>query len=306
MTTDAPELGVIQRWMQAVLMHPNGGAGGAGAPAARNEIDVGPGELEQVVTRSRALSAADRLGVYADAYYARLLECLREEFTALVHALGQELFDEFAFAYIRAYPSKSYTLHHLGANFPGYLAETCPADEDPGWAAFLIDLATLERVYNEVFDGPGSEGRELLSAERLLAVPPDRWPDARLLPAVELRLVALRSPVHEFISGVRRNEDPAIPGTAETVLAVHRRDYVVRRHPLTRPQSVLLGAILAGDTVGEAIGKAAELVGPDTGAFATDLRQWFRDWAAEGFFQTFELTKTGGVPGSLLGNAKNG
>lgn len=282
-------LGTTQKWMQAVLMHSNGVEGGVESPEARAQIAVGLDELEQVVTRSQMLSAADRLAVYANAYHARLLECLREEFTALVHALGAELFDEFAFGYLQAYPSRSYTLHHLGVNFPRYLAETCPADEDPEWAAILIDLAILERVYNEVFDGPGVEGRQLLSADRLLAIPPELWPDARLIRADGFRLIELQSPVHEYISAIRRTEDPAPPAPAETLLAVHRRDYVVRRHLLTRPQYVLLGAIIAGETVGEAIGKAAEFAGSDTGEFAASLRDWFCDWAVEGFFQDVVL-----------------
>lgn len=103
------------------------------------------------------------------------------------------------------------------------------------------------------------------------------------------RLIELQSPVHEYISAIRRTEDPAPPAPAETLLAVHRRDYVVRRHLLTRPQYVLLGAITAGETVGEAIGKAADYAGSDTGEFAASLRDWFCAWAVEGFFQDVVL-----------------
>ena len=284
------ELDQIQRWMQAVITHPGEIEDGVASADARAHIDIGPDDLEQVVTRSHALAAADRLRVYGNAYFARLLECLREEFAILAQALGEELFDEFASGYLQTYPSRSYTLHHLGANFPRYLADTCPADDDgSGWATFMIDLATLERVYSEVFDGPGVEGRSLLSAEALLAVPPDRWADARLVPADGFRLVELRSPVHEYISAFRRKEDPAPPDPAETLLAVHRRDYVVRRHLLTRPQYELLTALVAGESVGEAIGHAADAAGADADTLLTDLRAWFQKWAAEGFFQAVEL-----------------
>lgn len=279
------DLGVLQRWMQAVLMHPAGVDAGVGSPAARAEIDIDPDHLERVITRSRALPAADRLAVYGNAYFARLLECLREEYPALAHALGADLFDEFAMGYLEAYPSRSYTLHQLGANFPRYLAETCPPDEDPGWAAFLIDLATLERIFSEVFDGPGVEGQPLLSADRLAAIAPDHWPDARLVPAAGLRLVELRVPVHEYIHAVKkRRADPPPPAPAETLLAVHRRDYVVRRRPLLRPQYELLQALVAGESMADAIGRAA-VAGADLDALASDLPQWFRAWAAEGFFQ---------------------
>ena len=289
MSDDVPDLGRLQRWMQSVISHPAGVEAGCASDEACREIDVNPSDLERVLTRSQSLPAVDRLAIYANAYHARLLECLREEYPALVYTLGPELFDEFAVGYLERYPSRSYTLHHLGAQFPRYLEETCPPDEDPSWAAFLVDLATLERLYSDVFDGPGNEGRELMSAERLATIPPEQWAAARLIPTPDLHLIELRSPVHEYIRGVRRNEEPALPVPAETLLAVHRRDYVIRRHLLTRPQYELLGAIIAGRTVGEAIGKSAEFIGPDDHEFANSLREWFRTWAAEGFFQSFEF-----------------
>ncbi len=288
MSNDAPELGRLQRWMQAVITHPAGVVPGCASDEARREIEVAAPELERVLTRSRALPAADRLAVYANAYHARLLECLREEYPALVHTLGPEVFDEFAVGYLERYPPGSYTLHDLGANFARYLAETCPPDEDPRWAAFLVDLATLERLYSDVFDGPGSEGQHLLSPERLATLAPEEWAVARLEPAPDLCLVELRSPVHEYVCAVRRKQDPAPPDLAETLLAVHRRNYVVRRHPLTRPQYTLLQAIIAGSTVSEAIERAGEVVGPDAEEFAASLRAWFRDWTAEGFFRTVQ------------------
>src|SRR5258707_9350668 len=159
----AHDLGQIQRWMQATIMNPVGVAEGIASPEARSHINVGPDEAEAVVTRSRALSALERLAIYSYAYYARLLECLREEFPVLKHALGEEVFDAFAVGYLEKYPSRSYTLFQLGVNFPRFLAETRPdreADEGVAaeWPDFLIDLATLERTFSEVFDGPGVEG----------------------------------------------------------------------------------------------------------------------------------------------------
>ena len=58
------DLGRTQRWMQAVLMHPTGVAEGIASAEARRHIDVGPDEAETVVTRSRALTALERLGIY--------------------------------------------------------------------------------------------------------------------------------------------------------------------------------------------------------------------------------------------------
>lgn len=292
--TSRHELGEIQRWMQAVVMHPVGVAEGIASAEARGHIDVGPDQADAVVTPSRALTALERLSIYGYAYYARLLECLREEFPVLMHALGEEVFDAFAVGYLERYPSRSYTLFKLGADFPRYLAETRPEpDSDQGlpadWPDFLIDLATLERTFNEVFDGPGVEGEHLLDADLLRTISPERLLEARLVGVPCLRLLALRYPVHKYFAAVRRDEDPDPAGPTETWLAVTRRRYVVRHYELSRPAYQLLKALLDGDAVGQAIGEAVEAAGADLVRLECDLLTWFHDWAAQGFFQAVQL-----------------
>jgi hypothetical protein len=287
------DLEQIQRWMQAAIMHPVGVAEGIASAEARGHIDVGPDEAETVVTRSRALTALQRLAIYGYAYYARLLECLREEFPVLKHAVGEEVLDAFAVGYLQQYPSRSYTLFQLGVNFPRYLAETRPDGGGEGlpadWPDFLIDLATLERTFNEVFDGPGVEGERLLDADRLRALSAERLLEARLVSVPCLRLLVLRYPVHRYFTAVRRHEDPDPPGPAETCLAITRRRYVVRHFELSRPAYEFLHALVAGEPVGVAIRRAAESASPDLERLATNLQAWFHDWAAEGFFRAVNL-----------------
>jgi hypothetical protein len=289
-----PELAQIQRWMQAVIMHPVGIAEGLASIEARQHLDVRLEDAETVITRSAALTAQERLAIYGYAYYARLLECLREEFPVLMHALGQEVFDAFAVGYLQRYPSRSYTLFQLASNFPRYLAETRPeADGTEGlptdWPDFLIDLATLELSFNEVFDGPGVEGEPPLEVDQLQAIPPERLLEARLVGVPCLRLLALRYPVHRYFTAVRRHEEPHPPGPVETHLAVTRRQFVVRHYELSPPAFRLLEALLAGRSVGEGIARTVETSDADLDLLAANLRTWFQDWAAEGFFRVVEL-----------------
>jgi hypothetical protein len=286
-------LNQIQRWMQTVLMNPAGAEQGIASAEARQVIDVSPEQAERVVTRSRALSGLERLAIYSRAYYARLLDCLRESYPVLCHALGEDAFGAFAIDYLQKYPSRSYTLNDLGSNFPRYLRDSRPPDEDgasgPSWPDFVIDLATLEWLYNEVFDGPGVEGQRLLRPEQLQSIPPQRLAEARLVPVPCLRVLALRYPVHLYYTAVRRKKKAEFPDPAETLLAVTRRRYVIRRYELSRPQFALLEAVLGGRSIAEAIQFAADAAGDDDDRFAADLSEWFRDWTAEGFFRTAEL-----------------
>jgi hypothetical protein len=104
-----------------------------------------------------------------------------------------------------------------------------------------------------------------------------------------LRLLTLRYPVHKYYTAVRRQEEPDLPGAAETCLAITRRRYVVRHYELSRPAYQLLHALLAGASVGQSISRAVEASGPDLARLPDNLWTWFHDWAAEGFFRAVDL-----------------
>jgi hypothetical protein len=292
---DIRQLAQIQRWLQAVITHPDGVEAGLSSPSARAEIDVSPDRVEDVIEPSQRRTSIERLEVYANAYYARLLECLRDEFPALLHAAGEEVFDGLAFGYLQSYPSQSYTLSRLSRQFAQYLEETRPREEnesdEPSWPEFLIDLARLERCYSDVFDGPGTERLKLLGATDLQGLSPEAWPQGRLVTVPCLRLLALRFPVHEYATAVREKRDPEIPEPAPTWLAVSRINYVVRRWTLTPTQFELLAGLMDGHTVGSAIERAARVAvesGETIERLAENLRDWFAEWSSAGFFQAIE------------------
>lgn len=279
----------LQRWMQAVITHPAGPATGIESREAAQQIAVGPLQVERVIARSQALTSFERLEIYYHAYYARLLDCLREEYSVLATALGDELFDSFAVAYLQTHPSQSYTLGRLGAKFPEFLAATRPAPEggdavDDNWPEFMIDLARLERVVNEVFDGPGTEGLPTLDAAQLQVIPSESWPTARLVTAPCLRLLNLRFPVNDYFTAAARKETAPLPQPGETYIAVTRHDYRVKRYELSPAQFALLNSQIAGSTICSAIEQAAAISTMSDAAFAAQLRAWFESWTAAGFF----------------------
>lgn len=288
-----PELGTVQRWFQSVISHPDGVAGGVEAEEAQLLMQLRRSELEQVIRRSKNLTAEERLGIYANAYYARLLECLRESFPVLCKALGRELFDEFAFDYLQRYPSQSYTLSRLGDRFADFLEETRP-DKGTGavdWPDFLIDLAQLEWTIEQVFDGPGVEGAALLSAADLRGLEPARFGEARLRPVVCLALLTFKYPVNDYYTAARRlsegAEAPPTPAPGAQYLALTRRDYVVRRIVLSAAQHALLAGLKEGRRVNEAIALAAVRWEEDEASFARAIADWFEQWSAAGMFAGF-------------------
>ena len=301
---DSFDLQQLQQWLQTVITHHAGIAPGIASDGARQLIDVSVDEVERVITRSENLTSVERLSIYGNAYYARLIECLRDSFPALVHALGQEVFDEFAFSYLQRYPSETYTLNRLGDRFMQHLQETRPDAErhaagEVDWPDFLIDLATLEWNIEKVFDGPGVEGQSLLDAKQVQTIPADLWQDVTLVPVPCLRLLAFRFPVNDYFTQFhnkpqqdtqqQRSDKPDIPEPAPQFVALSRRDYIVRRYELEQSEFALLQGIVAGQPIGDAIQAVAMTVDGDVEGFAGRLQQWFRKWTGAGFFQALNM-----------------
>ena len=297
-----PQLGLsqVQRWFQSVVTHGDGVDAGVASPDAQRLIALKAGELEQVITRSRALTAAERLAIYANAYHSRLLECLGEVFPMLKRTLGEDAFNGMAFGYLQQYPSRNYSLNELGRHFTPYLEQTRPAGDDPDessllerdWPAFLIDLAKLEWGIYEVFDGPGVEGVALLGADQVLGIPAEHWSGARLMPVVCLQFLATRFPVNDYYTALRRaklEEAIEMPAAQESFVALTRRDFVVRRYNLTHPQFELLKALKDGNSVGTALERMLSAAPVDEDTLASELNRWFRNWTAEGFFQSISV-----------------
>ena len=145
----------LQQWLQNTLISPG---------TTANE------ETEKYLKPSPQLNAAQRLGIYQRSYYLRLLQCMREQFPALCHALGQQLFTDFAHEYLQAYPSESYTLYELGRRLPDYLEQTRPDKDKPphsreSWIDFMVDLSNFERQLFVLFDALGYEGQQPLADE---------------------------------------------------------------------------------------------------------------------------------------------
>jgi hypothetical protein len=270
-------LAALQRWMLAAITRPTPRQILADTQSLPGEPPVDL-PVDQVLRASRAQTADERLAIYQSAYFARLIEVMRELFPCLRQAVGDEVFDQFALGYLVAQPPTSYTLARLADRFVEHLAQSEPPDAP--WAGFLSELAALERAIDETFDGPGPED-----------VPPLNWnpgqfPDPanlRLVPAIGWRLLAFQYPVSTYYTSWKKGEAAQWPAPQPQYVALQRRDYVVRRHELTSSQHAVLTRLASGMDLAGALDLLAndEHHPPPSSA---DIQQWFTQWAASGFF----------------------
>jgi len=271
-----PSLEELQRWLQAVIMHPGGvqeGSRSQGSPLGE--------QLENVVPATSKQTSAERLDVYASAYYLRLVDCLREFFPCLRYATGDEIFNEFALAYLQRHPPKNYSLHHLADQFADFLTETKSA---AGWEDFFVDLARLEHAIEIIFDAEGPEEDALREPADAVAL----TPQSSLSFVPGFQLLVFRYPVSSYYTAWKRGDEPPLPAPAEQFVALFRREYIVRRHALTKVQHALLALLLRGKPVEEALARVAPqaLAEGQTGkGLAGELHDWFENWTRGGFFR---------------------
>jgi len=277
----AASLELLEHWLVAVSTEPDGAARGVERASALYGTGA-PAELENVVTPGPRLSALERLGIYNDGYFARLVECLRDDYPAVGYALGADAFEHVARDYIRTHPSRSPSLNAYGADFAEYLRTRSET-----WLPFAAELARLEWALVQVIH---AETGASLAPSALAEVPPDAWPRVRFVPKPALELLDLTYPVNAFYQAFRDELEPEPPAPAASSLVVHRVGLVVYRLELEPAMRALLGDLLDGKTLGAALGELEARLSPDelAGAHA-NLSAWFGAWVAAGFFTALEL-----------------
>lgn len=283
-----PTLHELETWMLFVVTDPRGVA-----TARVGQVESDPTALSRRINETDQWPASQRMHVYWSAYFARLIECLRNEFPTLLCVLGDEAFDDFARGYLQAHPPHSYTLGQLGANFAAYLADTRPArhDDRPDWADCLVDLAAYEWTLSVVFDGPGGEDVEALDATELSAIPEHQWLDCtfRFVPGLTPR--QFRFPVHEMHDAARRGESPTFPPSSPVCLAFSRRNFVVQHHALAVEEFQLLERLASGCRLGDALETLLNDGTMNAADVAGRLAGWFERWTRFGLLVGVNLPK---------------
>ncbi|HEV8267426.1 MAG TPA: DNA-binding domain-containing protein, partial [Thermoanaerobaculia bacterium] len=140
------------------------------------------GKLEEWFQGDERLSAGGRLDIYANMYFFRLRDSLREDFPLTARVLGEDRFHNLVTDYLLVHPSTAPSLRWVGRALPEFLSSHPYGTRRP----FLRDLAGLEWARGDAFQ---AEDVPPFDASVLAALPPERWNDLVLVPVPSLHLV---------------------------------------------------------------------------------------------------------------------
>ncbi len=191
----------------------------ATAPASSVLAGVDPALLELVEGRG-PLGAADRLGVYAEMYWARLVDVLRDDFPRVATILGSSRFTALSCAYLTRRPSTRPSVRWVGSEFANFLARDGAVEGLP----FLADVARLEWTRLAAFDAADAAP---LRVESLRAIPPSEWSRLTFDTVPALHVLRVAWPVHELWAAEDAQAVATALRPAATVLRVWRDGFTV-------------------------------------------------------------------------------
>ena len=165
--TNAP-LAKLQALLYRLIAAPEGVA--AGLAAERERLSL---ELDDLLAGDDRLTAVERLEIYANAYFYRILDCLKDDFPATLAVVGADNFHNLITGYLIAHPPTQPSIDRVGEHLAEFLRDHPMREKWP----FLADLALLEGTLLAVFRAANAE---VLTAEAIRSVPADKWPALKM------------------------------------------------------------------------------------------------------------------------------
>ncbi len=263
-----PGLEQTQRLLSQLITAPDGAAAGLARLAAGDRVVA-----ESLARGNRRLSSLERIDIYADMYFYRLRDCLKEDFPATYAVAGERNFHNLVTDYLVAHPPSHFSLRHAGRFLPAFVG----VHRLSASRKYLGDLATLEWAILEAFDAVDATA---LEPAVLAGVAEEQWPELCFEVTPSLRLLTLNWPVGDVWQQTQRGEVPTEIEPAHTSLRVWRQDFRVFHRPMDPAETAALTAVARGAPFAEVCADALDC---SQGADSADhILHFLREWLADG------------------------
>jgi len=238
--------------------------------------------LEAVIGGNRRLSAGERLGIYANAYFYRLLDIFKEDFPCTYAVLGDVNFHNLITGYLIEYPPSEPSVIYVGRDLPHYLETSSgPARMPVPQLPFLVDLARLERACIEVFHGADAEALEQSSLRDLT---PESWPALRIRLHPALQMLDIEWRIDALMTAIKEGQQWVPPERTSATILVWRQECRVHYRTLEPGERDALKTAAAGAEFASICASLAHELGLTTGVtdLAATINRMLSGWLREG------------------------
>jgi hypothetical protein len=235
-----------------------------------------PDRQLRVIEEAAPLSTHDRLDVYANAYFYRLLESLGVDYMAVHRVVGDENFHDLVAHFLMRYPSNSPNIGDVGETFPAFIN----GHPLSGQFHFLHELAVLERAIMECLFTHHLPALDISSFQTKSE---EDWATARFVLDPTVRLMSVQWPVDTLWKSREQSEPLELPTFRESAprhLLLQRDDSwvsvtVMDVHPWTSLHMLRSGMSLGA--MCEALSKQS-----NQSTETLPVMEWFTTWVSTG------------------------
>jgi hypothetical protein len=263
-------LGELQHLLHRLIIATSGVEEGLAA-----EKNLPPAGIAAFVRGDTRLSAIDRVEIYANMYFYRLLDAIKEDFPATVRVIGDANFHNLITGYLAEFPPGDASITEASGNLAKFARHSFALEKWP----FVVDLIRLERAILEVFLGPDAKP---LAVEAMKGIPAAQWPSIRISVHSALQVINSEWRVDEILRSVENEQPLPEPKHERQAILVWRNNYSVNYRPLDDVERSALSMIRSGYPFG-AMCEAVALRGGD---FATpaEMSRMLMRWLTDGLF----------------------
>ncbi len=247
-----PSLRELQIRMKRIITDPR-----VGSPAMASEL---------AVTESETF--LQRMGIYADAYFLRLLEVFVQDFPRTHQVLGEAFFQKLVASYLREHPSRTHNINEVAAHFSHFVGELALSDELP-YLPILIDLEwkLTAQVWTRSFEA-SSHG-----IERMTDTEPDQV-FLKLNPSLQL----INSAWPLDLMWRHANPEAYVQAAENSVFVLFRNSQSTWLQKLSPPQAWILSQIQAGKSLAEIFESFTETFSEQD---PIQIFAWFQTWTQD-------------------------
>lgn len=260
-----------QKLLYRLIAAPNGVAEGLA-----HERALPRGGLDAIIGGDARMAAVERLDIYANMYFYRLLEILTNDFPGVTAAVGADNFHNIVTGYLIERPPTEPSVFWAGRHLADFLRTHPILREFP----YLADLAALERAIVEVFC---ARDMAALDAAAMRAIPPARWPSVRMRAVAAFQVIESDwrvAPILRAVEGGRKFK--ALRQDASRILVWRPRTKVFYRE-IDPVEAGAIAKLRRGATFGALCAAISRTLGDSASgrdpvvAINSILARWLRD-----------------------------
>jgi hypothetical protein len=222
--------------------------------AAEHQRSPLPAEVDEIIAGEGRLCARARLQIYANAYFSRLLEVMKEDYRATRAVMDESEFENLLADYLAAYPPTEPSITYAGRYFPDFLNGHSVSLLSP----FAGELALLERAILEAFVGPDNDP---LDSATIRLVSPEQWPMLPIKTGPNVHVLDFEWRVEAVLRAVEAGAAWEEPERRANSILVWRRDSEVHYRELEYGERAGLALAVEGGIFSEICEAIAKEVG---------------------------------------------